>query len=62
MSTAEQYQVTYLNRLDGKRHVLIDAVDKETAESVVAKFGNNRDLMYYMGPDLRIEPNGQEQS
>lgn len=50
----EMFKVTYRNFIDGKRHTLIDDVDKESAEAVVRTFGDKNDPMYYM-PGLKIE-------
>ncbi len=47
-------QVTYQNILDGKRHTLIDDIDLDTATKVIERFGDKRDLNFYM-PGLRIE-------
>ena len=54
---AEQlFQVTYFNAVLDKQCVLIDKVDSMTAVAVLAKFGDKRDPMHYMGPQTRIEP------
>ena len=48
------WQVTYLNTLDGKRHVLVDLIDEETADAVIARFGDKRNAFEYL-PDCRKE-------
>ena len=52
---SEQFRVSYVNKIDGKRRVLIGAVDRETAKRVREKFGNPRDDLNYMGPGVRID-------
>lgn len=42
------YRVSYVNQLDGNRRVLIGAVDRETADAVVAKCGNKKNVHYYL--------------
>jgi hypothetical protein len=47
-------QVTYLNFMDNKRHVLVDQVTQEEAEAIVEKWGNKKDPNFYM-PEIKIE-------
>lgn len=47
--TAELYRVTYVNSLDGERHVLIGALDKATAERVYARATDWRGDMFMGG-------------
>jgi hypothetical protein len=41
-------KVTYFNQLTLTRFVLIDNVDQETADAVLAKFGNPKDKSYFL--------------
>lgn len=49
------YQVTFHNQLSGTRSVLIDDIDRQTADAVVAKWGDESQPGSHM-PDLAIEP------
>lgn len=55
MATQNNYRVTYINALDGQKRVLVGSVDLATAQSVVARFGNKRDRLNYMGPGVAID-------
>lgn len=46
--------VTYMNFIDGKRHVLIDDVDLETAHAVAASWSDPREPNYYLN-DVEVE-------
>lgn len=48
------FQVTYFNPITERRHVLIDEIDKATADAVVAKFGDQGD-QYHRLPEVQKE-------
>lgn len=51
----EAYRVSYINQMDGRRHVLIGKVGRETADAVASKFGDKRDTLHYMGEGVRVD-------
>lgn len=55
MSAAPKFNVTYLNPLDGKRHVLVDDVTKAEADAVLAKCSNRKGAPEWYMPAARIE-------
>jgi hypothetical protein len=55
----DRFKVTYFNAQLGKQCDLIDDLDAETAQAVIAKFGNPRERFHYMGPQTRIEPDSR---
>jgi hypothetical protein len=48
------WQVSYLNPLTGRRHVLVDDIDEATADAVVARFGPDADEFHRL-PEVRKE-------
>ena len=48
------YVVTFFNETAGRRGVLVDNVDKQTAEAVKARFSDKRDRFTYL-PQVRVE-------
>jgi hypothetical protein len=53
------WKVTYFNPMLGKRCDLIDNVDSETADGVIARFGDGGDEFCRL-PEVRKEPQGEE--
>lgn len=51
---SHRYVLTYLNQSLGKRCVLIDNVSRETADRLLAKFGDQSDPWNYL-PELKAE-------
>ncbi len=51
----KNYRVSYINKLDGSRRVLIGNISKSTAESVFAKVSDKSSPHFYMGKGVQVE-------